>query len=403
MFRRGGQRDDRRRRVLTEDVVGRGHEDRKSAVDQQKCEGASYAPEAALENQLRLSDLVPQRLWGIGLFVLLGAAVVAGVLALYHHMEPWQTPNEAGRSLFDITASGSLASWIASVILLLTSLASIIVLSLRRHKLSDYNGRYRVWAWTAVATLALSAAATAPYHLVAAEALANLSGWQVPGGTATFWMAPSLLVLGVLAVRLLLDMRDSVLATFVMVISLLAYGGAIGMEISDPTSLVEPQTIMVLGGCKLAGHLFLLVSVLLFARHVLRDIQGLVVKRESRRAKQDDKEGTQEESTESRGKGVHKAHRSPPAPKGISDLESQTPSKRAKRNREAAEIAQQEFEEEEQRPSRRNNKKNRKRQEARDQEFDDYDEEPSGGGRKLTKAQRKKLRKLKAQQRQTCM
>ena len=394
MFRRGGQRDDRRRRVLTEELAGRGRGVSGSSADQQKCEGASYAPEAALDKHLRLSDLVPRRLWGVGLFTLAGASVIAGILALYQTMQPWQLTAGQGRQVFDLMASGSLASWTASVMLLTVSLASVIVLSMRRHKMNDYKGRYRVWAWTAVAALAMSAAATAPYHLVAAEALAGLTGWQVPGGTATFWMMPTLLVLGVLAVRLLLDMRDSVIASFALVASVLAYGGALGTEMSGPALLVDPHTIMVLTGCKLAGHLLLLLSVLLFARHVLRDIQGLVVVRKSRR-KEGKKQESDDEDSRSGDGAIHKAHRNPPAPKGISDLE--TPSKRNERRRKAAELVQDEYEDEDERPNRRS--KRGRQQEVDD--YDDYDDEPATNGRKLTKSQRKKLRKLKAQQRQS--
>ena len=335
----------------------------------------------------------------------LGAGVIAGVLALYHHLQPWQAATGSLSQVFDLSAGGSLASWIASVMLLATSMASVMVLSMRRHKLSDYNGRYRVWAWTAAVTLLMSAAATAPFHLLAADALAELTGWDVPGGTTTFWLAPTALVLGMLAVRLLLDLRESRIASVTVVASILAYGGAIGMQLSDPASIALPRTVMILAGCKLAGHLMLLVSVMLFARHVLRDIQGLVKVREAKRKKE--KQPKAKESPASAAKStktkktkqgdrIDSPHDSAPAPRGISDLEPDKPTKRSKRSRAAIQEVEDEYDDEP-RSGRRGGGSRKKKQ--RHQDFDDYDDFEPSGGSKMSKAQRKKLRKLKAQQR----
>ncbi|REK46065.1 MAG: hypothetical protein DWQ46_07385 [Planctomycetota bacterium] len=401
MFRRGGQRDSRRRRVLTDDVVRRGQEGLDAPGDSQKVEGASYAPEASLERQPRLSAVVPRRLLTHLVVFALGGGAIFGLLSLYACMQPWQSGAATGSEVFDLTSGGSLTRWFASVLLLASSAASLIVLSLRRHKLNDYQGRYRVWAYAAIGTLLMSAAATAPYHLVAASALAEWTAWELPGGVATFWMAPALLILGGLAVRLLVDMRDSVLACFALFMALLAYGGAIGMQLGGAEALVVGtaaaiERVQLTIGCQLAGHLLLLTSILLFARHVLRDIQGLVARKSDKASIADDADAGEQED-ESTGEGVHGAHASPPAPKMRTDLESESAGARSKRRREAAERVQEEYED---RDSRRKNRKIRPRGAELAELERELEAESDGAPQKLSKAQRKKLRKLKARQRE---
>lgn len=155
-FRRSGQRDYRRRRVLNETRLGEsmfGY--RRSAYPGALSNEALFARRSAnygtaefLDEQSRLTDLVPMGL-STYLFMLLAAAgVIASLEALYWFMPQLASMTTDGRvAAFDLDGEGSLAVWFSSTMLLLSAAAAVLVFTVRRFRRDDYHGRYRVWIW----------------------------------------------------------------------------------------------------------------------------------------------------------------------------------------------------------------------------------------------------------------
>ena len=121
-FRRRGQRDDRRRRLLADELTGAGVRSVRRRQDtlppQRKSD--NYGDAEFMDEQRRLTDLIPRRLSIIALLMFAGLACVLGLEALYTWM-PELAPltKEDGRiAAFDLDGEGSLAVWFSSVTLL---------------------------------------------------------------------------------------------------------------------------------------------------------------------------------------------------------------------------------------------------------------------------------------------
>ena len=134
---------ERRRRVLSDPTITAAAENvpAKKEGGKSKASGPAYAAQA-LANQPAVTDLLPRRYSTIALWFLLSALAVAGIEALYIYRVDWTAVLTAAHAqALDVTARGSLASWCSSLLLLLSAGASLVIYSVRRHRVDDYRGR----------------------------------------------------------------------------------------------------------------------------------------------------------------------------------------------------------------------------------------------------------------------
>ena len=109
---------------------------------------------------------------------------------------------------FDPAAAGSLARWFSALLLLAGTAAASAVYSVRRHKLDDYQGRYRIWAWAAACCFLAATDTAAPLHAGFSELMSGLTGTRLLGDGSIWWIAPAVLLLGAVGSRLLVDMWE---------------------------------------------------------------------------------------------------------------------------------------------------------------------------------------------------
>ncbi|HEX3727084.1 MAG TPA: hypothetical protein VHV08_12605, partial [Pirellulales bacterium] len=93
-----------------------------------------------------MHDLFPTRYLTIALVAIAGLASVA-VIALMHH---WSGSLAAMLSAeevaaLDLRAPHNISHWFSAILLAAASLVAMFIYSLRKHRLDDYHGRYRVW------------------------------------------------------------------------------------------------------------------------------------------------------------------------------------------------------------------------------------------------------------------
>lgn len=381
VFGLSSARDSRRRRVLTEEVMSTAIGSTissESASSESATGGPSYAEGASRENQPHLSDLVPRRYTTILLAVIGAASIVLGLEYLHVHAADL-AEKIAGRPIaaLDLSAPGALAVWFSSMTLMLCGAMSVLIYSLRKHKIDDYPGRYRIWLWAAIGWIALSINTTAPLHGAYVDLMTYLTGWTAGPQGAYWWLTPMAIIFGAIGVRVLLDVRRCRMAFVTLALAHIAWAAALAVYFGWLPIPTWATSTMIVSGAAMGGHVALLTGLALYARYVLLDVEGLVPVRAPKH---------QEETSGATRRREISAHVKidPPHATGSS----------------AAHLAELKTKYQ---PARPVVSQGQTQWVDGSQTVDDlYDDRASSGApkRRLSKSERKRLRKLKAQQRQ---
>ena len=280
-FRRSGQRDNRRRRLLAEESSGlidtAGSRVASSAgggATAQKSE--PYGDAAFMDDTLRVIDLIPRRLIAFGLLLLAALAAVAGLEALYAWTSTpglHQITTDGTVAAFDLDGEGSLAVWFSSALLMLSALTAVLVYTIRRHKTDDYRGNYRVWLWAAMCWMVMSIDETASLHEGFMGMMSHVTGTKVYGDGSVWWVVPYLFLLGTVGSRLLMDMRSCRLSSMALLTSAGCYALAVATQVTGDGLM---RSVMLEEGAEMVGNVFLLLAMGLHVRYVILDAQGLI-------------------------------------------------------------------------------------------------------------------------------
>lgn len=244
---------------------------------------ANYGDAEFLDEQWRLTDLVPLRLGTYLIILLVAATIIAGLEALYFSMPKLASMTTDGRvAAFDLDGEGSLAVWFSSTTLLLASVAALLVFTVRRFRRDDYHGRYRVWIWAALVFLLMSIDESGSLHEGFKEMMTWVTGNRVFGDGSIWWVIPYFFVLGSVGSRLLVDMCECRSSTA----ALLAAGGCYVAAVAAQLEGILPESgargVMLEEGAEMFGNVFLFLAMLLHARYVILDAEGLLPERERR-------------------------------------------------------------------------------------------------------------------------
>jgi hypothetical protein len=274
-FQRHSRRDERRRRLLTDELC---HSDAPPAcrvwpedtLPPRKSE--HYADAGFLKRQPGVFDLAPRRLIVLAPCLLAAVAIIAGLEAAY----AWMC-GRAGRAVFvalDIDAKGSLACWFSTLTLLVAAAAALLVYAVRRHRTDDYRGRYRIWLWAAGCWLLLATDQAASLREAFRDAMTGLTGTPLVGNGALWWVVVYILIFGTVGSRLLMDMRPSPLSIMALVLAAIAHALAMAGRLGWTAVGGNAHEIMFRAGSEMAGNLMLAAAMTLHARYVLLDAEG---------------------------------------------------------------------------------------------------------------------------------
>ncbi len=231
---------DRRRRVLLDggtapevddsnDSRRRQKDDKDSLGSAPRKRSAGYSQEVRRACGQRLVQLIPTRRRSY-LAAILVSLLIPAVLLTGHYMIyvsgslPWY-----GQPLavaLDASHYRSIAAWFSSHLWLLCLGATILTFQLRRHKLDDYDGEYRLWFWLVLTCLAASIDATT--HITELLGLA-LNRWsQIQLG----WSGPAVVqatltaLIGMLGLRLCTELKTVPASLAFWLIGLVAWAGS---------------------------------------------------------------------------------------------------------------------------------------------------------------------------------
>ena len=277
-FRRSGQRDDRRRRLLTDEAATQGEASgdlsgRRRAAPRHKSE--HYGDAEFLDKARRVVDLVPRGLVAWLFLVLAGVTLIVGLEALYASLPDLCA---AGQTItaFDLAAEGSLATWFSSLTLLGAASAALVVYAVRRHRTDDYRGRYRLWLGVAGCWFLLATDEAASLHEAFQTLAVSLSGTALVGDGAIWWIMTYALFGGAIGLRTALDMRESRLSLTVFILATAAFVADVLFRLNVVVCPTATARVMAIEGAEMAAYLLLFAAMGLYARHVLLDAEGLL-------------------------------------------------------------------------------------------------------------------------------
>ena len=380
-------RNGRRRRVLNEEVLSASssHVALRAIADDrdEEQDAPRYSDAAGVENHPQVTDFVPRRYRTIALFALAGVVTTAALAALHYFAVPIATAGGLTHiGLFAMSAPGSMATWLAAVVLLITAVACLLIYSIRRHRIDDYRGRYRIWLAAALAALLMSADSVAGLHNALAQSLSHHTGWTALRADAVWWVLIAGLPLAWIAVRLLLDVRECRVAAAFLITGVGCYLAA-GASFLGLVSLTDPRLeTLFTGAASLLANWLLFAAVAAYARFVVLDAQGLVPVVHIRRS------GKKATAADSRRTAVPRTAdpASPPTKLATSIFAAAgRPLPKSSATSSSKPVV-----ESTQWTDGRHGERDR---------YDDHTEEDGVDDRKLSKAERKQMRKLKARNR----
>ncbi|WP_146590426.1 hypothetical protein [Posidoniimonas polymericola] len=283
-----------------------------------------------------------------------------------------------------VAAPSSVGGWLVASLMLVVALLCAVIYGLRSNRSDDVRGLYRWWLTAAIAGVALSAAySVGAGSLVGAE-LTRLTGVTAVGNSG-WWitaLALSALVLGFRPVADLAESRlslaFSVLAAAAVIVSWCGAAGAVPAQASEHAQLVQSGGLLI-------GLVMAAAAQLAFVRRVLLETDGVIAAPEKKEkpAKKVTKASPDAAATKQAGKPAKVGEKpatvrfesKPAAAEPVAEEESPAPSLRRDTSNEAAASEDSRW------------------TDGSDADADYDDDNPR---RKLSKAERKRLRKSKA-------
>ena len=278
-FRQSGNGGGRRRRVLFEEPLKatEGARDAPAFRVAQPDGSVSFSEAARADCQARITDLLPTRVYSLAVVFLVGMTVIAALELLHSLRTSWAWA--LGTKYFtalDLSLPGNLSDWYGAFMLMCAAIASVLVYTIRRHRVDDYRARYRIWLWAGCLLFGASIDAVAGIHRIVQGVLIHVTAHELFGDGTIWWM----LVIGgisiALVVFLLGDIRHSRMSTSALATSALLYIVSAALQLQLLPSLYEPLYSMAVTLVTLAGHLMLLMSILWYARHVFLAAAGVL-------------------------------------------------------------------------------------------------------------------------------
>ena len=286
-FRPDRHANDRRRRLLTEEILSGGFDDApdaSAAPERRTARGKlpRYSKAADMSQQPRVTDLIPQRPFAITLLFLLGAAIIGGLVWLHAWMPQvaaMANISDGRVAAFDLDGEGSLGAWFSSLVLLLSGLAAVLNYTLRRHRLDDYRAGYRIWLWAAIAWFIMSIDEAGSLHEGFKELMVYWTGNRIYGDGSMWWVIAYGSVLGLLGLLLLWDMRECRVATWSFLLTGGCYAAAVATQLEFVWPTEQPRAVMLEEGLEMFGNLALLLTMVTNARFIIFDIEGRIVRK----------------------------------------------------------------------------------------------------------------------------
>jgi hypothetical protein len=288
-FRRSATGDQRRRRVLIEEKLNVvGVPDHPPTSERVPAVSAvcrkSYTDAALLGHQPTTIIVLAQRSWAILVAVLVGLTAIVGLEAAFGQIQLMPRAVWPGRlPALEIESPGSLAAWLSSLLLTVAAFQGLQIFRIRRHKVDDYRGRYRVWGWASPVIFIMAIAAGTGFHVDLVEVLGTWTGRASGSEHASTASLLTCLVWIPIALRLTFEVRRNRTAFWLLVATIGCYLTAAILSLAQIDFTGQIVLIMVRSFAAMLGHLAIFATLAVYGRHVYLDSQGLLPARQPTR------------------------------------------------------------------------------------------------------------------------
>lgn len=224
-----------------------------------------------MEGLPRVIDLAPRRYLTLSLWFLAGVLAIAGLEGLHWWMpQAAHLTTDGSIEALDLDGEGTLAVWFSSFVLTMSGFTALLIFSVRRRQVDDYNARYRVWLWAAGCWFLLSLDETASLHEGFKELMTFATGTRLYGDGSLWWIIAYGLLLGQVGLVLWLEMRTCLSSRLALVGTAICFAVAVGAQLDVAVPWLGVRGgIMLEEGAEMLGDLLLLLGMGLHARHVI--------------------------------------------------------------------------------------------------------------------------------------
>lgn len=211
------RKTDRRRRLLVDSKSQVGN----SSVATKKSKKQSTADEPVLadvrkaysigamrRHQRKVTDLIPKRPLAYSLSIVVFAVLLASVNWLAAFSPNWiSVIGRDGVEALSITGPSSLTTYLSTIFFAVAAALCLQIYTLRQHRCDDYEGTYRVWGWLFPAFAIASLGCVLPLISISQNIFIAVSG----RGFSVQWLplAIGVFLVSLLLIRYLMEVRSS--------------------------------------------------------------------------------------------------------------------------------------------------------------------------------------------------
>jgi hypothetical protein len=181
---------------------------------------------------------------------------------------------------FDPQAGMPVQVWLAELALLAAMVVAGSVRFMRRHRRDDYKGRFRAWGWLASLMGVAAFAGAVPLGPLVAALLSDATGITLGPNGIGWWLGGAAVAFAVVVPWAVLPLRERGATLAWMLLAMAAWSVAAAL----PWATATPWGVGWFGGevrgmvmsqaAWVAGSAFLLVAMLAAARSVIREVRG---------------------------------------------------------------------------------------------------------------------------------
>jgi hypothetical protein len=274
------QRRDQRRRLVVSWKRSAGQADA-PASDSPRA-SAAYDPDALPEKQCGPAVLLPTGLGGLSLAIAAVLVPLGGIVAaacsgpffgrdLFVGGGRFARTVAAAGAVFDPLGIASLQIWLAQTLLVAAAGVALIVRLMRRHRRDDFNGRFRAWGWMAFVLVATACDGVVPVGRLVAAVFSDATGIVLGPNGIGWWVAISSLVVVAVSLWAVLPLHERLATSIWVSLAVAAWGAS-----AAATCLAAGRDRIVAVGIAAwsFGAAFAFAAMLAAARSVIREVRG---------------------------------------------------------------------------------------------------------------------------------